>query len=168
VRIFESGSKFLLGETGNKKAKYVETAKGTNLFFAVFEIKEGKRNYDTIPLNEVIERQKQGFNPVSELDEKGNKLLFTLSPNDLVYVASEEEKEDIKGFNTQNLGKDQIKNIYKVVSFTGNRLYCLPYPVATPIVNKSEFTQLNKIEFIKEKEYCIKLKTDRLGNLSKL
>ncbi len=33
VRVFEQGSKFALGETGNKTTKFVEAAKGTNLFF---------------------------------------------------------------------------------------------------------------------------------------
>ena len=35
VRIFEEGSKFLLGETGAKATKFVEAATGTNLFFGV-------------------------------------------------------------------------------------------------------------------------------------
>ncbi|MDF2831820.1 MAG: type RNA-guided endonuclease Cas9 [Chryseobacterium indoltheticum] len=33
VRVFELGSKFQVVQTGNKKDKYVEAAKGTNLFF---------------------------------------------------------------------------------------------------------------------------------------
>jgi CRISPR-associated endonuclease Csn1 len=37
------GSKFQVGQTGNKKDKYVEAAKGTNLFFAVYEDKNGKK-----------------------------------------------------------------------------------------------------------------------------
>ncbi|MFA7493796.1 MAG: type II CRISPR RNA-guided endonuclease Cas9, partial [Proteiniphilum sp.] len=64
VRIFEPGSKFSLGETGNKKSKYVEAAKGTNLFFAIYADKEGGRSYETIPLNIVIERLKQGLKEV--------------------------------------------------------------------------------------------------------
>src|SRR5690606_34680736 len=43
VRVFESGSKFSLGETGNKISKFVEAAKGTNLFFGVYADKSGKR-----------------------------------------------------------------------------------------------------------------------------
>lgn len=64
VRISELGSKFSLGEKGNKKDKYVEAAKGTNLYFAIYESEEGKRSYDSIPLNVVIERLKQGLPPV--------------------------------------------------------------------------------------------------------
>lgn len=166
ARIFESGSKFVLGETGNKKAKYVEAAKGTNLFFAVYQNKEGKRSFETIPLNEVIERQKQGLSPVAS-DSRGNILLFYLSPNDLVYVPSEDIRESMNSFDSTTLTKEQKRSIYKVVSFTGSRLYCLPYSVANTIVNKLEFTQLNKIEFIKEKEHFVKLRVERLGNISK-
>ena len=36
ARVYETlGNKFAVGQTGNKKDKYVEAAKGTNLFFAV-------------------------------------------------------------------------------------------------------------------------------------
>ncbi|WP_415060958.1 type II CRISPR RNA-guided endonuclease Cas9 [Flavobacterium sp.] len=159
VRIFELGSKFQVGQSGNKKDKYVEAAKGTNLFFAIYQDENGKRSYDTIPLNEVIERQKQGLNSVPETNEKGHKLLFHLSPNDLVYVPEQGEV-----FDVNNLKKDRI---YKVVSFTGGRLSVIQNCVSTTIVNKMEFTQLNKIELTKEKEVCIKLKVDRLGNISK-
>src|SRR5690606_5376002 len=125
--------KFSLGETGNKTDKYVEAAKGTNLFFGIYVDKEGKRSYDTIPLNIVIERQKQGLPPVPDFNEKGHSLLFSLSPNDLVYVPNEDNAEM------------SVKNVYKIVSFTGGRLYGVPQSVSTVIVNKTEYTQLNKI-----------------------
>src|SRR5690606_25225549 len=85
------GNKFPVGQTGNKKHKFVEAAKGTNLFFAIYETASNKRVYETIPLNVVIERQKQGLLPVPEENGQGSKLLFYLSPNDLVYVPTEEE-----------------------------------------------------------------------------
>lgn len=159
VRVFEQGSKFALGETGNKKDKYVEAAKGTNLFFGVYADKEGKRSYDTIPLNIVIERQKQGLSSVPETNEKGHHLLFSLSPNDLVYVPTEDETEM------------NLKNIYKVVSFSGAQMFCVRQDIATSIVNKAEFSSLNKMERAIDgamiKDMCIKLKVDRLGNISK-
>jgi CRISPR-associated endonuclease Csn1 len=163
VRVFELGSKFQVGQTGNKKDKYVEAAKGTNLFFAVYEDKNGKRSYETIPLNEVIERQKQGL---SVVDLKGRED-FYLCPNDLVYIPSNDELENINNIDFKNIAKEKNERIYKIVSFTGNRLSCIPYMVATTIVNKLEFTQLNKIEFTKEKEICIKLNVNRLGDISK-
>jgi CRISPR-associated endonuclease Csn1 len=162
VRTFELGSKFPLGEKGNKKAKYVEAAKGTNLYFAIYESKDGKRSFETIPLNIVIERLKKGLSPVELRNEKD----FYLTPNDLVYVPTEEGQENINNINPKSFDKEQKRNIYKVVSFTGTRLYCIPYSVASTIVNKLEYTQLNKIEFTKEKESLIKLKIDRLGNIS--
>ena len=120
VRIFEEGSKFSLGETGAKTTKYVEAAKGTNLFFGVYQGK-GKRTYATIPLNEVIERQKQGLSSVPERNEKGEPLLFSLSPNDLVYVPMEGEATETIDFS--NLSKEQKERIYKTVSFTGNECH---------------------------------------------
>ncbi len=41
-----SGNKFQVGYTGNKKTKFVEAAKGTNLFFAIYQDQNGKRNYN--------------------------------------------------------------------------------------------------------------------------
>jgi len=114
-------------------------------------------------LNEVVERQKQGL---SVVDLKGAND-FYLCPNDLVYIPSGDELDNINNIDFKNPTKENNERIYKVVSFTGNRLSCIPYTVATTIVNKLEYTQLNKIEFTKEKEIIIKLNMDRLGNISK-
>ncbi|MHC1704095.1 MAG: type II CRISPR RNA-guided endonuclease Cas9 [Tenuifilaceae bacterium] len=169
VRTFEpKGNKFNVGVTGNKKDKFVEAAKGTNLFFAIYADETGKRVYDTIPLNIVIENQKQGFLPVPEKNLKGAKLLFYVSPNDLVYVPNEDEQENPLTVNFQSLSNEQVNRIYKVVSFTGNRLYSIQNNIAHSIVDKVEFTQLNKVEFDIEnkksiKDFCWKLNVDRLG-----
>lgn len=172
VRVFEEGNKFSLGQTGNKSDKYVEAAKGTNLFFAIYENEDKKRNYKTIPFNEVIERQKQGLISALEVDENGNRLLFTLSPNDLVYVPSEDEKENLSLINLEYLTPEQIQRVFKMVSFTGNRLYGIPNNIATSIVDKFEFTLLNKLEFTLDKksikELCLKLEVDKLGKIKKL
>ncbi len=170
VRTYEpKGNKFAVGTTGNKKDKFVEAAKGTNLFFAVYQDEKGKRNFETIPLHVIIERQKQGLSSVPETNDAGDKLLFHLSPNDLAYIPSIEEKENITSIDFSNLSKEQVTRIYKIVSFTNNRLYAIPNPVAVSIVDKAEFTQLNKLEFSLDKqsikEHCIKLKIDRLGNI---
>lgn len=169
VRIFEIGSKFPLGQSGNKKTKYVEAAKGTNLFFAVYEDRNGKRNYETIPLNIVIERQKQGLNEVPLENEKGDKLLFYLSPNDLVYVPTGDERQSSSNLDLTSINHKQVLNIYKVVSFTGNQVFFVKQEVAISIVNKIEFSSLNKMERAIDgtmiKEHCIKLNIDRLGNI---
>ena len=175
VRIFEEGSKFPLGETGVKATKYVEAAKGTNLFFGIYQGK-GKRTYATIPLNEVIERQKQGLPSVPERNEKGEPLLFSLSPNDLVYVPMVGEATETIDFS--NLSKEQKERIYKTVSFTGNECHFVKSTIASLIKSydaKSkigELGSLNKLEVTisgdsRIKEVCIKLKVDRLGNITK-
>jgi len=166
VRVFELGSKFALGQSGNKKDKYVEAAKGTNLFFAIYVDEKGKRSYSTIPLNEVIERQKQGLSSVAEINDKGEKLLFTLSPNDLVYVPNE---------NSTLVNDSKILeggNIYKMVSSSGKQCFFVIHSVANSIANKVEFGPLNKMEKsiddIMIKEVCLKLNIDRLGNINQI
>lgn len=167
VRVFEMGSKFQVGNSGNKKDKYVEAAKGTNLFFAVYEDEKGKRSYESIPLNIVIERQKQGLYVI---DLKGTKD-FYLSPNDLVYLPSGDELENSNNIDFKNLSKLKKQNIYKIVSFSGTQLFFIRQDIATSIINKAEFSSLNKMERaingVMIKETCIKIKVDRLGNISK-
>ena len=181
VRVYEKADKFAVGTKGNKSKKFVEAAKGTNLFFAIFESIETDNNsgeevkvrsYATVPLNMVIDCQKEaGKNWKEKIDSllkekemvaNDARLLFMLSPNDLVYLPIEEQIKN---------GIDAIDRtrIYKMVSCTGNRLYAIPYAVANTIVDKVEFSQLNKIEFSDEKvsikTTCIPLKVDRLGNI---
>ncbi len=170
VRTYEpKGNKFNVGQTGNKKDKYVEAAKGTNLFFAIYQNASGKRNYETIPLNIVIERRKEGLQPVPEHNLHGDALLMYLSPNDLVYVPEEQEMQNTGAVKFNTLTKGQVNRIYKIVSFTNNRLYAIPYAVAKSIVDKIEFTQLNKLEMSLDKQsikdICVKLKANRLGNI---
>lgn len=172
VRVYEKAEKFAVGKKGNKGSKFVEAAKGTNLFFAIYEEektddKTGEvkrvRSYATIPLNVAIERQKQGLSSVP--DEDGIPAKYVLSPNDLVYVPTQDELE--KGIVTSNLDKDRI---YKMVSCTGNRSFFIKVNVAKSIVDKFEFSPLNKMERALSsemiKEICVPLKVDRLGNIS--
>lgn len=172
VRVYEKAEKFAVGQTGNKKDKFVEAAKGTNLFYAIYEEDvlnkktaeiEKKRSYDTIPLNVVIDRQKQGL-PSVPANENGNLPKYVLSPNDLVYLPTEEEVKC--GKITEPIDKNRI---YKMVSCTGPRSYFIKYEVASSIVDKTEFTALNKMERAISnemiKETCIPLKVDRIGNI---
>lgn len=172
ARVFEIGSKFPLGQQGNKPAKYVEAAKGTNLFFAIYQDLKGTRSYESIPLNIVIERQKQGLTSVPEVNDAGNRLLLYLSPNDLVYVPTEEEIAGNHPIHLNNISTDQIKRIYKMVSASGPQCFFIRHEVAASIINKTEFTTSNKMEKsidgIMIKEHCIKLKVDRLGNIQKI
>jgi CRISPR-associated endonuclease Csn1 len=157
-----------LGETGNKRAKFVEAAKGTNLFFAIYVDENGNRNYETIPLNVVIERLKQGLKEVPETNEKGHLLLFHLSPNDLVYVPTTEEQENSYHIDFGKLSKEQITRIYKFVSCTGNEGHFVPYYYAKEIL-KNEMGTNNKsqnaLDGTQIKSVCWKLKVNRLGEI---
>ncbi len=183
VRVYEKAEKFAVGQKGNKSSKFVEAAKGTNLFFAVFVFEklnketgemDKVRSYLTIPLNVMIDCQKkfgkdwknniESYLKDNKLVSDEVKLLFILSPNDLVYLPKEQLAEGINEIDKAR--------IFKMVSCTGSRLYAIPYQIAKSIVDKVEFTQLNKIEFTDEKESvketCVPIKVDRLGNIVEL
>lgn len=157
------GLKFQIGTKG----KFVEAAKGTNLYFAIYKSFSGERNYQTIPLNMVIERLKQGLPPVPEQDEKGNNLLFTLSPNDFVYVPTSDELES--GIISEPIDNSRI---YKMVSANKFQCFFVPYNIASPIEQTTELGSNNKAEkaWTEEmiKSICIPIKIDRLGNISLL
>ena len=174
VRVYEKADKFAIGQKGNKFSKFVEAAKGTNLYFAVYETDllnddtgktTKKRSYATIPLNVVMERLKQGL-PPAPTDENGNEPKFVLSPNDLVYVPTVGEIDIHIG------GKLNCSRIYKFVSCTGNEAHFIPCFVASPIMETKELGSNNKAqrawtdEMIKE--VCIPIKVDRLGNIIKI
>ena len=171
VRVYEKADKFAVGQTGNKSVKYVEAAKGTNLFFAIYETEQEdkntgeitrKRSYATIPLNVVIDRQKQGL-PSAPEDENGNLPKYVLSPNDLVYVPTKEEIQN--GNIAYPLNKARV---YKMVSCTGNQCFFIQSYASNVIVDKYEYSALNKMEraITSEmiKEICIPIQVDRLGN----
>ncbi len=184
VRRYESGSKYSIGQTGSKAKKFVEADKGTNLFFAIFVseklnketgMTDKVRSYLTIPLNVMIDCQKKfgkdWKNNIESYLKENNlvsidvKLLFTLSPNDLVYLPTAEDLKD--GLKTVDK-----KRIYKMVSCTGNEGHFAPARIANPILQTTELGSNNKAqrawtgEMIKE--ICVPLKVDRLGNIVEL
>ena len=175
VRIYEKGSgRFALGKKGRKYKKYVQGA--PNLYFGIYQ-GANKRSFVTIPLNEVIERQKQGRPSIPEYNEKGDPLLFSLSPNDLVYVPI--KGEIIEDIDFQNLSNEQKERIYNVNDFsstcyfTPNRIAKAIFPKEVDLQRKGDKlsgsydTKTASLEGIQIKEVCIKLKVDRLGNISK-
>ncbi len=177
VRIYEVGNKFQVGQNGNKKSKYVEADKGTNLFFTIYKGKNKKgeevRQFETIPLNEAIESLKQGASPAPEkYFDKDNceyKLLFTLSPNDIVYVPTQEEIDNPNLVDFKTLSKEQTNRIYKMVSSSGSQCFFIKSEVSSVIHDKNEYSALNKLE--KDilgnmiKQVCWKLKVSRLGKV---
>ena len=183
--MYEIGSRFQISEDvkSTKAKKFVEAAKGTNLFFAVYWNKDKqKRVYETVPLNEVIEHQKQVANLPKEqrtlvpVNTKIGAFLFSISPNDLVYVPTDEELENSSMINFSSLSKTQVSRIYKMVSSTGSQCHFIQNQISSLIKKydaKSkvgEFGSLNKSEKDIEnniiKQRCWKLKIDRLGNIT--
>ncbi len=188
VRIYkETGEQFQVGQTGNKKYKYVTSAQGTNLFFAVYTNEKGKRDFETIPLNEVIEHQKwratlpkeqQKATPLIPIKPINGTLLFYLSPNDLVYVPTKEEQENSTRIDFGNLMRRRLF----VVNDFSSTCYFTPNHIAKNIAPKeidlsfdskknklsgSFDTKTASFEGEQIKDICIKLQIDRLGNISK-
>ena len=175
ARVYEQASKFAIGTTGIKPKKFVEAAKGTNLFFVIYREDKGNRGYATIPLNIVIDLQKEYKTEwkkhlTNKLKEKGIELMpekaeimYVLSPGDLVYVPDGNETI------TNSL---DVSRIYKAISMTGNQCFFIPYSAASIIVQNTEYEAKNKIgkaitgEMIKE--VCIPIMVDRLGNIIKV
>ena len=162
VRCAEQAGKFAVGAAACKSRQFVEQDKGTNLYFAIYVDEGGHRFYATPAFIEIVERLKQGLSPVPDTDEQGHQLLFTLSPNELVYVPSEEERQA----PSDRLRPDRI---YKMVSATSNQIMFVPAKTAVSIANKFEFSPLNKMERALTgemiKDICWKLKIDRLGHI---
>ncbi len=190
VRTYESkGNKFNVGSTGNKKDKFVVAATGTNLYFAIYLNEDGKRIFETVPLNIVIDRLKQKEPPVEneKTDEKGNKLtlLFYLNPNDIVYLPTIDQIESGVKLFVEDIAKNRI---YKFVDSSDTIANFVPVYSASTIFNlnkkeqekrglsfniqnefgvgspQSKNQKSNTGEMVKD--ICIKLKIDRLGNIS--
>lgn len=196
VRVYEKAEKFAVGQNGNKSAKFVEAAKGTNLFFAIFGTEktnketsetETVRSYLTIPLNVMIDCQKkygsqwrnniEAYLQEQQLATSDAKLLFILSPNDLVYLPNEDD--------TLNPSR-----IYKFVDSSGTTANFIPQRSANVIFSIPTKKQKEMgVDFIIQdesgvgspqsknqkaitgemiKEICVPIKVDRLGNVIEL
>lgn len=133
----------------------MEADKGTNLFFAIYTDEDGARSYATIPFNEAVERMKNKLGPAEELTEDGKKLMFVLSPLDIVAIKDEATGND---------------SFFRFVSSNKKQAFFLPINTATIIYEKYEYNALNKIEITDDgrsiKKYCRKIKVDRLGNIT--
>lgn len=171
VREYESGNKFAVGKKGNKRAKFVKVAKGNNLFFAVTEKDEVNkktgnvekvRSCRAIPLQEALEKKKRK----QELDENAS---FFLSPNDLVYLPTVEERERL--FLGETLLTIDKRRIYKMVSARADENRCFFVLAQVAAVIQNEFGSGNKNSLEKaitgEKiiEHCVPLKVNRLGEI---
>jgi CRISPR-associated endonuclease Csn1 len=179
VRVKEKfGLKYPVGQTGNKQDKYVESAKGTNLFFNVYwNEKKQKREFETISLQEVVLHQmsvahlsKKERRPVPIDTDKG-EFLFYLSPHDLVYVPTKNQIDSYRPKNVE-LSTLSAERIYKSVSFSNTTALFLPQTVSSIIKDKKEFEAKNKMQ--KDilgnsiKNNCWKLQVDKLGRIKNI
>jgi len=177
VRKYEQANKYSIGDKGQKKTKFVEAAKDTNLFFVIYTDAKGTRGYVTVSLNLIIELQKQyekdwknhlaGRLKADDLQmlPPSAHILHVFSPGDLVYVPTEEERQN--GVHNIN-----VQRIFKMVSCTGKQCHFLPYTVATVVLPKTEYQAMDKMERALTgemiKEVCIPIQIDRLGNITKI
>lgn len=195
VRVFEKANKYPVGQRGNKSSKFVEAAKGTNLYLAIYENEavdkktaeiSKKRSYEIVPLRDAVAKQKQGMSVASERNEEGRKLLFVLSPKDFVYVPTEEERS--KGEVLLPLDKSRIYIMTdsdgSVVNFlpysAANLIYALPKDQASDFCADGRMIQnefglgspksKNERALTGEmiKEVCIPIKVDRLGHITEI
>lgn len=188
VRVTEPmGEKFQIGNTETNAKKFVEAQSGTNLYFAIYNKEDGSRSYSTIPLYIVVERMKQGLNPVPEKNDNGDSLLFYICPNDLVYVPNEDELQT-GGISVEDLN---INQIYKFIDSSGTTANFLPHRVASLLfavqkqdasvycnqdhliqneygVGSPQSKNQKSIEGIMIKSICWKLEVDRLGQITKI
>ena len=184
------GTKFSVSEYGQKSTKYVVTAAGSNAFCGFYQNGTDRKFY--IPtLRESVQNLKDGFEPcpVTHPDDTDFKLIFVLNPNDLVYVPTEEEKENPNLIDFSKMKKEQLNRVYKFTDGSGTTMNFVPSNVSSLLFNMSnkeqEKTQIklsiqnelglgspqsknqNSLDGIQIKSVCIKLKVDRLGNISK-
>ena len=180
VRLYEMGSsRFALGATNNKQSKFVQGA--PNLYFAIYSDSNNKKIYETIPLNIVIERMKQGLQAVPEKNAEGNSLVNVLSPLDLVYIPTDEEVDMPHLIDFNNLDKSQRERLYMVNDFSGGTAYFSQNSFAKNIFPKEMDLSWNEkkqklsgsfdaktASYNKKpiKEICLKLNIDRLGNIT--
>lgn len=170
-------------ESGNKielNNKLLDGDAGVNQYFLI-EIKnetdkktgeiKAVRKYSTPNFLDCIERLAKGL-PIH--DEYPNTEYITLSPGDLVYVPEPEEKINFIDWTNK---KKIAERIYIMKSSQDYQAHFLPADVSSLIqpydskLKKGEFESMNKSEKTKDKsqvikENFIKLKIDRLGNIS--
>ena len=90
--------------------------------------------------------------------------MFWLSPNDLVYLPTEEERD----FGRINEPIDRGR-IYKMVSSSGNQCFFIPQSISNAIISTKELGSNNKAEKSWDgemiKNICIPVKVDKLGRI---
>jgi CRISPR-associated endonuclease Csn1 len=172
--------------------QYVEIDAGSNAYFVIYEneITKEREDYKSLATHKAIERLVKG-EPLAE--EKEGFRSIIISPNDLVYVPTKEERLKIKNNISieeaidWNNKKKIFERTYKMMSCTKKECHFIPHFLSKPIIDTNELGSNNKSEKAwdgivsyeknnKEKEtrkdtgtiikeVCVKLRIDRLGNI---
>ena len=167
------GEKYPVGKNGNKGAKFVEAQKGTNLYFAVYLRPDGRREFETVPLRTVLANLREGEPPVPQTNANRNKLLFCISPGDIVYLPKPDEEIDEKSgkqieYTSENIDRSRL---FKLVKATTVRAFFVPVCISRVITDREELGVANCIELhdgISIRTNCLPVKLDRLGNILKI
>jgi CRISPR-associated endonuclease Csn1 len=130
------GTKFSVSEEGQKSTKYVVTAAGSNAFCGFYQ-KGTDRKFYIPTLRESVESLKQGFEPcpATHPEDPEFKLIFVLNPSDLVYVPTEEEKENPNLVDFSKMKKEQMNRIYKFTDGSGTTMNFVSTNIANPIID---------------------------------
>lgn len=174
--------------------RYVEVDAGSNVYFVMYENQQTKDRSDfrSIPIHKAIEKLVKG-EQVAEDKEGFDKII--LSPGDLVYLPTEEERNEIKvGIEVDkainwNNKKSVSTRIYKMTDTTQGKCLFVPYRISSPIIENVELGTGDKsarswdgnVKYVSNsrgnltredsgemiKLYCIKIKIDRLGKIER-
>ena len=179
--------KFSVGKKKSNIHKFVET--GGNFHFKIIK-NNGDINYKTISLQIAIKDEKKKILNGNN-DESASDDCIILSPNDLVYVPTRNELENLKKGMPENEAihwnnLNQIApRLYIVNDFSKSDIYFKPNQFSKAIKSKELHNSFDDKcsrlivtpqkdkegnDIIEEpvmiKEVCIKLNVDRLGNIS--
>ncbi len=162
------------------KNSYVEVDAGSIVYFVIYENEKTKVREDmySLAVHQVIERIIQG-KPIA--DQKEGFKIILLSPDDLVYVPTVEELENLNKNSGSKIDWSNKKNIaeriYKMVKSTNKKCFFIPNYISKLVIpysdktKKGEFESQNSSEKTIDgkqtiKNCFIKLKVDRLGNIT--
>ena len=160
-----------------KNKQYVISDSGSNNFCGIYKSEDEETKILVPSLRTTIELNRNGEElfPVSHPEDTNFKYAFTLSPLDLVYMPTEDEI--INHYIGDNI---DYSRIYVVNDFNdGGVMYFRPYSHAAAITDKEVDLRKDKdgkvIGSFSDKtanfngrsirDYCVPLKTDRLGNI---
>lgn len=148
-----------------------------------------ERHYDLITFFDAANLLKSEFNASEDknnfnkedlfrkyFEERNNaRLLFTLKQGDFVYLPDDNEEVILDESSPlfidywKNIS-ERSKNIYVVQKFSGKEIYFLKHTIADTIAKKIEFGSQDCYQSLNAKsikEFCFKINSDRLGNISK-